>query len=217
MIEEICIVGSGTAGSVAALMYRSAFPSTKITVISSSEIGIIGVGEGSTEHWRMFMRACDLPTAEILVETAGTHKTGIRFINWTNHTPDYFHSVTTVDPMNPFGIYALYCGIHAKDKLLTNSLAVRGIVEGKVVVNNPHETVNQFHFDTFKLNEYLRKKCIQRNIKLVEGIVKTVNLNNENGFISSVSLEDGSVYPADFFIDATGFKRVLMTEMGNTL
>jgi glycine/D-amino acid oxidase-like deaminating enzyme len=46
------IIGSGTAGLITALLLRRAFPACSITVVSSSEVGIIGVGEGSTEHWR---------------------------------------------------------------------------------------------------------------------------------------------------------------------
>ena len=55
------IVGSGTAGLLTALLVRRAFPSAAIVVISSSQIGIIGVGEGSTEHWRQFMDLCEIP------------------------------------------------------------------------------------------------------------------------------------------------------------
>lgn len=215
-MNSICIVGSGTAGSIAALIYRVAFPNTPITVISSSNIGIVGVGEGSTEHWKMFMRACDLPTAEVLVETAGTHKMGIRFENWTTHTPDYFHSVSGADTLNAFGVYAPYCGVNVAGKLLTNSIGSRAIISGKVPAQNSHDSVNQFHFDTFKLNEYLRNKCIQRNIRLIDGIVSKVNVAPETGFVQSVLLEDGTEHFAHFFIDATGFRRVLMTAIGNT-
>ena len=54
-MKSICIVGSGTAGLVAGLIYRATFPNIPITTISSSAIGIVGVGEGSTEHWKTFM------------------------------------------------------------------------------------------------------------------------------------------------------------------
>lgn len=215
-MKSLCIVGSGTAGSMSALIYRAAFPNTPITVISSNDIGIVGVGEGSTEHWKAFMKACDLPTAEVLVETAGTHKMGIRFEGWSTHTPDYFHSISGAETLNAFGVFGSYCGVHASGKLLTNSLGNRGIISGKVPAQGTHDSVNQFHFDTFKLNEYLKKKCIQRNIKLVEGIVTKVNTSSENGFVTSVSVEDGTEYTADFFIDATGFRRVLMNSIGNT-
>jgi NADPH-dependent 2,4-dienoyl-CoA reductase/sulfur reductase-like enzyme len=55
------IAGSGTAGLITALILRRAFPASPITIVSSSKIGIIGVGEGSTEHWKQFMELCDIP------------------------------------------------------------------------------------------------------------------------------------------------------------
>ena len=107
-MKSLTIAGSGTAGLVTGLVLRKAFPLLDITIISSSKIGIIGVGEGSTEHWKIFMEMCDIPLAELLIQTSATHKNGIRFENWTNHTPDYFHSVSSVGTLTPFNVYALY-------------------------------------------------------------------------------------------------------------
>ena len=53
--KNICVVGGGTAGFVAALILKKAYPSILIQIIESSKIGTIGVGEGSTEHWKEFM------------------------------------------------------------------------------------------------------------------------------------------------------------------
>ena len=50
-IKKIVVVGGGTAGMVSALILKSRFPSMQIDIICSKKIGIIGVGEGSTEHW----------------------------------------------------------------------------------------------------------------------------------------------------------------------
>jgi len=60
------IVGSGTAGLITALILRQSFPWAEITIVSSSKIGIIGVGEGSTEHWKTFMDLCDIPLEEMI-------------------------------------------------------------------------------------------------------------------------------------------------------
>jgi tryptophan halogenase len=216
MNRHIVIVGSGTAGLINALMLRRAFPNFPITVVYSKEIGIVGVGEGSTEHWRMFINLCEIPVAELLVRTAATHKAGIRYKNWTDHTPDYFHSISTADPMNPFGALLLYNGLNADEKLLTNSLSTRGLVEGKVPADRPHDTINQFHFDTFKLNEYLTALCFQRNVRMVEGVVQSVSVSSEDGWVESVLLEDGQVVGGDFFVDASGFRRVVCSAVGNT-
>ena len=113
------IVGSGTAGLITALMLRQAFPWAEITVVSSSKIGIIGVGEGSTEHWKTFMDSCEIPLEEMIEATAATHKYGLRFENWSTHTKDYFHSVGEIDDIYAFGLYAGYMGMVEKNKLFT--------------------------------------------------------------------------------------------------
>jgi tryptophan halogenase len=45
---NIVIVGGGTAGWVTALMITHRHPNHKITVIESTKIGVIGVGESTT-------------------------------------------------------------------------------------------------------------------------------------------------------------------------
>jgi aspartate oxidase len=52
--KKIIVVGSGTAGLVTALIIKSAMPAYEVIIVSSSKRGIIGVGEGSTEHWQLF-------------------------------------------------------------------------------------------------------------------------------------------------------------------
>lgn len=212
-MKKVTIVGSGTAGLINAIMLRRAFPNFEITVISSSKIGIIGVGEGSTEHWKMFMDKCDIPLGELLVKTRATHKNGIRFENWTNKNPDYFHSVTSTHQVGPFGVFALYAGLIQDEKLLTENVASRALIENKVVVNGMHRNVNQYHFDTFALNNYLTELCIQRNIKMIDSEVVQVNKNTENGYIESVKLDNQNIHNSDFWIDASGFKRILIKEM----
>lgn len=212
-MKDITIVGSGTAGLINALILRKAFPHFNITIISSSKIGIIGVGEGSTEHWRTFMEQCDIPLLELIVETKATHKNGIRFEGWTNHTPDYFHSVTATHQSKPFNVFSLYAGLIKDGKLLTENTASRALIENKVQVNGMHRSVNQYHFDTFALNSYLTSLCIQRNIKMIDAEVEHVIKNPENGYIDSVVLSTKSFHKSDFWIDASGFKRVLIKEM----
>lgn len=212
---DFSIVGSGTAGLVSALMLRKAFPKSKITVISSSNIGIIGVGEGSTEHWKMFMDICDIPLLDLLVQTRATHKNGIRFENWTKHTPDYFHSVSLADTYGHFGLYGLYNGLIAQGKTLTENISSRSMIENMVRADSPHESVNQYHFDTFKLNEYLTRLCSNRDIILIDNEVSSVNLDSETGYINSVSFVSGHQHYSNFWIDASGLRRVLISEVGD--
>lgn len=212
---NITIAGSGTAGLLSAIMLRKAFPFFEIQIISSSKIGIIGVGEGSTEHWRTFMTACDIPVGELIVKTRATHKYGIRFENWTNHTPDYFHSVSYAATNEPFGYYGLYNGLIQDNKTLTENISSRSLIENKVYADNPHTSTNQYHFDTFKLNEYLASICVFRGIKMIDAEILDINLHSENGYIKSVLLNSGENIESDFWIDATGLKRLLLSKISD--
>jgi len=209
------IVGSGTAGLITALMLRKAFNDAPITIVSSSQIGIIGVGEGSTEHWSEFMRHCDIDLEEMIVSTDATHKYGISYENWTTHTPRYFHSVGNVDEIFAWGAHATYASFIENNKLFTNQTTSVGLVKNKIRVNGLHRSTNQFHFDTHKLNEYFISLCFKRNIRFIEGIVDSIEVNNENGNIKSISTDNEQLTEADFWFDASGFRKVLMEKLGN--
>jgi tryptophan 7-halogenase len=211
--KSYCIVGSGTAGLISALLLRRAFPSSNITVVSSSDVGIIGVGEGSTEHWRQFMEICQIPLHEMLMATDATHKYGIRYENWTTHTPDYFHSISGVDDLYCFGFFAGYMGIVETQKTLTSQTSSIGMVRDKIRREGLHGNTNQYHFDTFKLNEYFVSLAFKRNIKFVEGLVNAVE-KNEDGNIKLIKTKQGDIIEADFWFDASGFNRILMKEVG---
>lgn len=213
---DIAIVGSGTAGLITALLLRRAFPVLRIKLISSEKIGIVGVGEGSTEHWRQFMNICQIPLDDMIHETLATHKYGIRFENWSDAHPDYFHSVSGEDGIFAFGLFPMYMGFIDNNMLLTNQTSSVGLIQNKIRVNGLHGNTNQFHFDTFKLNEFFSKLCFERQVEMIDGEVRDVVLNSETGNIESVSLDDGTSVDADFWFDATGFNRVLMSKIDNT-
>ena len=212
------IVGSGTAGLLTALILRKAFPNSPITVVSSSEVGIVGVGEGSTEHWRSFMDMCDIPLEEMLASTLATHKYGIRFEGWGSIYPDYFHSVGAIDEIYAFGLYAGYMGILEKGKTLTSQTSSVGLVRNQIIKNGLHNNTNQYHFDTFKLNEYFTYLAFNRSIKFVDGKVSEsgIEIDSENGCIKSVTTDSKEKIEADFWFDATGFYKLLMKKLDNT-
>ena len=207
------VAGGGTAGLISALMLRKAFPLSDITIVASSDVGIVGVGEGSTEHWKKFLNLCDIPLLEMIVECEATHKYGIRFEGWSNKFPDYFHSVSSDESVFAWQLYPVYMKLISSNKLLTDYTGGSKLRENKVRVNNMHENTNQFHFDTFALNRYLTNKCISRGIKIIDAYIQDVNIDNETGNIKSVILKDAIGFEADFWIDATGFKRVLLSKI----
>jgi tryptophan halogenase len=210
-MKNIIVLGGGTAGLLTAVTLKQTFPNYSIKVIESDSIGIVGVGEGSTEHWRSWAQYCKIDIRETIRETDGALKKGIKFENWNGDGKSYFHSLGEPwypysEPVNsvPFLKTLIVDGIKTEDVLLETSL---------VNFNSGLFTVNQYHFNTFKLNLYLHKLCSDRGINVVNSIIKEVTLT-EFGDIDYITSEDGTEYHADLFIDSSGFKRVLASKVG---
>lgn len=89
------IVGGGTAGWLTALYINKHFPNDQVTVIASSEIGILGAGEGTTPPFIDFLKEVDISEKDLYNNCKATIKTGIKFINWNGNDDEYFHNFTT--------------------------------------------------------------------------------------------------------------------------
>lgn len=214
---NICVVGSGTAGLISALLLRKAFPTCFLTVISSPDVGIVGVGEGSTEHWSLFMKIVGLTPLELIDKTDATLKSGIRFENWTEHTPTYFHSIRGQSNKNDFDFPMTYAGMVDQGRLASDVTRVYGLDDGFVSGNNTFYSVNQFHFDTFKLNAFFRDFATIQGIHFVDSNVTGIKRDPNSGNITQIELADHTDIDVDFVVDATGFKRVIMSGLlGNT-
>ena len=174
-MKNICIVGGGTAGLISALMLKQSL-NIDITVIKSDKIGIIGVGEGSENKFTQFLKFCNIDKEEIIKETGATLKYGILFKDWTDK--DFIHEVSP----QVFDIrkeqYLAGFGYAITNNLQQNEYTqIDQLKDNKVV----HQYISdQFHFNTFKLNNYLIKKCKERNISIIEDEITSIEIKNKN-------------------------------------
>ena len=159
--SKIIIVGGGTAGLVSALLIKRRFQNVNIEIVKSQKIGIIGVGEGSTENFTDFVRSCNLNENELINRSDATIKGGILFLNW--YKDMYFYNVDKRFTDIKIGQYnGGYSYNYAYD-LPHFDTTTRYLAQNLI---NPNVKVNQYHFNTFKLNEYLIEVCKNRNIKM---------------------------------------------------
>jgi tryptophan halogenase len=80
-IGKVVIVGGGSAGFMAALALKTKLPPLAVVVIRSVEIGIIGVGEGSTPPFTRFLHEfLQIPVQDFVRATRPGLKTGACFI-----------------------------------------------------------------------------------------------------------------------------------------
>lgn len=211
-MKNVCIAGAGTAGFITGLVLKKRFgASCNITIIKSDKIGIIGVGEGSTEHWSEFMDFVGIDFKDIIKECNATLKLGIMFENWSLNK--YFHSI---DFLNLFKFSQTLVGYQkliaeeCSQKELNNEIFWENKIP-RYFLEKSISPTRQYHFDTHKLNNFLQKKCIENNITVIDDEIKDVTLNN-NGEIKNI-IGTAKEYTFDFYIDCTGFKRILISKL----
>ena len=222
--RRICVVGGGTAGWLAAMMLgdsarRGGHP-CEVTVIESSKIGTIGVGEGTTAVFRQMLQHFGLDEMEFLAETGATIKFGIRHRDWRRLGHSYDgpiddpHRVAGFE-VNALDLYQVSRGesvgqVHLFQHLLARNKSPFANMDGRRVAVGPFH--HAFHFDQALAGKWLRSKA--KAIATIDDQVQRVERHAESGDITALHLEGGARVEADLFIDCTGFRRALIGPMG---
>jgi len=218
--KKIVIVGGGTAGWMAANLLACKWKETEIFLVESKEIGIIGVGEGSTPHLKFFFDAIGVADSEWMPRCNATYKNGITFDKWSTISgfESYFHPFAAQTD-DIFTVPLFYKNIQARMQgYNVNAHPDEYFLESYLSRNNlaplpdecfPFGVAYGYHFDSALLGQFLAEKSVSLGVKRVYGNVMEALVNND-GSISSVKLNDGSLLTADFFIDCSGFNSLLM-------
>ena len=223
-IEQIIIVGGGTAGwmAAAALSKLSAQRQVAITLIESEVIGTIGVGEATIPPFLDFNKLLDVDEREMLAAVQGSFKLGIQFVNWGKLGDSYIH---------PFGAYGYQMeGIsfhHVWHKYRSRgdqrpiqlfNLETMAAFFGRFARTEDYQRedlppVNYaYHLDAGRYAKYLRGYAEARGVVRVEGKVADVALDSKSGFVTSVTMDNGAVLTGDLFIDCSGFRGLLIEQ-----
>lgn len=219
---KIVIVGGGTAGWLSALMISKVCKNIhSVTLIESSKIKTIGVGEGSTGLLRGLINNetfnFELNELDFIKHCEVTPKLGINFKNWGG--VDYFEPLDGPIDSELLYSYPLFQS-YISNKIPAHLSSVNGrlnnlklspfyINDMKIV----HDKNHAYHFDSLKAAEYFKLNC-ENNIKIIDSEVADINISS-NGIVKSLVLSSGQIINGDFFIDCSGFKRIFSEKMNN--
>jgi len=222
-IQSLCIVGGGTAGWMAAALLSNIYQGThiKITLVESPDIATIGVGEATVPSFMAFLASAKINPKEFIEASAGTFKLGIRFDNWYQQQHSFFHPFGKIGrSLDGHDFYQLWLKTLAHGdatRLMDHSPAAimaeqqRFALESQLQ-NTPLANYGYaLHLDAVLAARYLRKIAQLNGVTRIESTVNEVVLD-PRAFIESITLSDGQTITADFFIDCTGFKGLLIEE-----
>ncbi len=232
MINDILIVGGGTAGWMAAAALSHVYKSQcRIRLIESDQIGTVGVGEATIPVIQKFNQMLGIDENDFIKHTQGTFKLGIQFVDWGSLGKSYVH---------PFGSYGMSMGYlsfyHYWLRLFANkeaankhtqdpgefSIAIQAALRGRfmppaTIPNSPLSQISYaYHFDAGLYAKYLRNFSQQRGVECIEGEIIKVALRADDGFVDKVIFKNGESVSAQLFIDCTGFRGLLIEQAMNT-
>ena len=222
-VRKIVIVGGGTAGwMTAAALARLLEGSTcKIQLIESEKIGTVGVGEATLPHLRFFNQRLGIDEPEFMREVHATYKLGIEFSNWGQQGDSYIHPFGDYgSPINgiPFHHYWMHAKRNGLETPLSDySLPIEMCKHNKFAFPSQDESLDStfsfaYHIDAGLYAKFLRRFSEKLGVVRKEGKVVKVNQDNESGFVTSLELDSGEKVDADFFIDCSGFRGLLIEQ-----
>lgn len=194
-----------------ALGLKTKIPALQVRLIRSKDIGIIGVGEGSTgtltHYLHKYLRVAPRKFHEI---AQPTWKLGLRFL-WGPRP--YFNYTfgpgleTKSDPAQakPNGFYCdrdidyvdLISALMTEDRVFATS-------NGAPV----HHSAIAYHFENEKFVQFLEGAARSVGVSVVDDAVVQVFAGIEG--IQSLSLQSGKTDQAELFVDCSGFASILL-------
>lgn len=193
-----------------------------IVLIESAEIGTIGVGEATIPPIATFNKLLGIDAKELLRETKGTMKLGIEFLNWANQGDSYYHPFGSYGPDShnvPFHqlwrkAYSKSLAGRLENYSLNAQMAIhKKFLEPQNIPNSPLATINYaFHFDASLYAQYLRGYSERRGVRRVEAKISSATVDGESGNITTLQLDGHPDIQADFFIDCSGFRGLLIEQ-----
>jgi tryptophan halogenase len=194
----------------------------RIRLIESPHIGSIGVGEATIPPLLDFLRQLGIAEEDLVRDVKATYKLGIGYRDWTRPGHFYFHPFGPTGPGMgniPFQAYWLKMFLAGQAGPLEH-YCIQAVAahEGRFSrpVHAPNTPLNKLtyalHFDASSFARHLRGFAEARAVTRIEGEVRSVSLNPQNGHVESVTLDSGESIAADLFIDCSGFRGLLIEE-----
>jgi len=220
-IKNICIVGGGSSGWMTAALL-SKHTDHDITLIESTEVGTVGVGESTIGHINTFTALLELKDEEWMPECNATYKTSIKFTNFRDnktvfHYPfgkyDFTESENGLMDYFVWSAHDKECKPEYFSEMYNNSTILTDM--NKMTWNKDgvlrgfnHKKDTAYHMDASKFGQYLKKRFCDKVTHIIDTVTE-VNTDIDNN-VKSLHTKGNGVLVADLYIDCTGFLGLLI-------
>jgi tryptophan halogenase len=220
---DILIVGGGTAGWLTAAFlakHLGGAGGIRITLIESSEIPTIGVGEGTFPTIAKTLSTLGIDEAAFMRGSGAAFKQGIKFVDWAQapvagHS-HYFH---------PFALPRSHEGLDLLPHWLSGEAGPVSFADAVTLQERvcdagraPKRTSDAafrgpmnyaYHLDAARFGTFLSSVAKSLGVNHLVGTVDDVQLDEQGAIAAVVSREHGPLR-AGLYIDCTGFQSRLL-------
>ena len=222
-VRGVVVLGGGSAGWLVAGLLAAEHPDLRLTLIESTDVPTIGVGEGTWPSMRDTLRRIGLDEAEFVRRCNVSFKQGSRFDGWARGAPGtdgdrYYH---------PFMLPVGYGDVDLVQAWLATApeRPFADVVSPSVQVCEAGRAPKQvqtpgfgavanyaYHFDAGLFAQMLREHAIQRlGVRHLVDHVDAV-LTAEDGDITALQTRSHGPLAGDLFIDCSGLSARLIGE-----
>ncbi len=212
--RRIGIVGGGTAGYLAALALRARLPHLEVTLIESSDIPIIGVGEATVPHIVPFLHQfCEIGAREFYEKVRPTWKLGIKF-EWGPPEVPHFHATFDWERNGVGALGALkYDGDLTSMSLLSLFMEHRAtpiLERDGQPVSLLRDVSFGYHLENRRLVKYLHEVAAARGVTRLDRKIVDVVATPDGAEIDHLVTDQGERLSFDLYVDCTGFRSLLL-------
>jgi tryptophan halogenase len=214
----VAVLGGGSAGFLAAAALKQKMPGLSVRVIRSKEMGVIGVGEGSTPPMTSFLHEyLKVGAGEFFAVARPTWKLGLKFIwgarPWFNFPfgPHLAAPPSATGLERPAGFY---CDAEMSDESAESAMMLRDRAAPRGAGGGPalDTRVLAYHFENERLVTYLEGYATGLGVEIVDDAV--VEVRRDARGVAGLVMRSGPAEEADLYVDCSGFGSLLL---GKTL
>jgi tryptophan halogenase len=219
---------------------KKALPGIDITLVESSNIKTVGVGEATFSTIKLFFDFLGLDESEWMPSCNASYKLAIKFVGWNAEGRHFFHPFQRYEVIDGFNVgewwlklkpqdepfdYACFlvptmCDAQRSPRFLDGRVFDEKVqdyftvdLRGKknILADHKVQYPYAYHFDAGLLAEFLKGYATQRGVLQVVDDVADVHLR-EDGSIDYLVTRESGVLQGDLYIDCTGFRGLLINQ-----
>jgi len=214
-IDRVAVLGGGSAGLMTALTLRSMLPELDVTLVHSSDLPPIGVGESTTSLLPPFLHeGLRLDPREFYQAVRPTWKLGIRFDWRPAEEGHFYYPFDRPADTRSAGLGKENAYYHFADGQVFSPYTEMMDQQKAPCLPRPEggyaiDHQYGYHIENRAFVRHLHDVALKRGIHVLDRRIKQINVDPAGG-VAGVRLDDDNTLTAGLYVDCTGFASKLL-------